>query len=324
MIRLGGTAVALGMGAAILWGCGEAAAAPDTSTPDRATASVAKSSAPQRVSPERRSKRARTAPVAHAVTSRTGISVRLPQLPTTGGASFTISADAISAVASDYVAAGGDPTDSARFFFGDLAVSSLQTLASPDITPDQVRTQLGNLAVSGYFGGIWLRDNLRDAPATPAPAPSSAPVDLTISKLGIGLFDAVAAGLTGAAATGNTWITTTVAHVSVPVLLTLYGYNRGYLDVILRNPPAGVPSMQDTLSCRGFLNCCAGGRYSHCAWVCARAPSGATSSASRWRRAGNCRVAAASPSVPCSASSDRRCACLRWRVASCSRGNTGW
>lgn len=255
MIRLGGTAVALGMGAAILWGCGEAAAAPDTSTPDRATASVAKSSAPQRVSPERRSKRARTAPVAHAVTSRTGISVRLPQLPTTGGASFTISADAISAVASDYVAAGGDPTDSARFFFGDLAVSSLQTLASPDITPDQVRTQLGNLAVSGYFGGIWLRDNLRDAPATPAPAPSSAPVDLTISKLGIGLFDAVAAGLTGAAATGNPWITTTVAHVSVPVLLTLYGYNRGYLDVILRNPPAGVPSMQDTLSCRGFLNC---------------------------------------------------------------------
>lgn len=255
MIRLGGTAVALGMGAAILWGCGEAAAAPDTSTPDRATASVAKSSAPQRVSPERRSKRARTVPVAHAVTSRTGISVRLPQLPTTGGASFTISTDAISAVASDYVAAGGDPTDSARFFFGDLAVSSLQTLASPDITPDQVRTQLGNLAVSGYFGGIWLRDNLRDAPATPAPAPSSAPVDLTISKLGIGLFDAVAAGLTGAAATGNPWITTTVAHVSVPVLLTLYGYNRGYLDVILQNPPAGVPSMQDTLSCRGFLNC---------------------------------------------------------------------
>ena len=253
MIRLGGTAVALGMGAAILWGCGEAAAAPGTSTPDRATASVAKSSAPQRVSPERRSKRARTVPVAHAVTSRTGISVRLPQLPTTAGASFTVSADAISAVASDYVAAGGDPTDSARFFFGDLAVSSLQTLASPDITPDQVRTQLGNLAVSGYFGGIWLRDNLRDAPATPAP--SSAPVDLTISKLGIGLFDAVAAGLTGAAATGNPWITTTMAHVSVPVLLTLYGYNRGYLDVILQNPPAGVPSMQDTLSCRGFLDC---------------------------------------------------------------------
>jgi len=45
------------------------------------------------------------------------------------------------------------------------------------------------------------------------------------------------------------------AHVSVPVLLALYGYNKGYLDVVLENSPAVVPSMQDTLSCDGFLAC---------------------------------------------------------------------
>ncbi len=260
MIRLGGAAVALGMGAAILWGCAEASAAPEPTGPDRTAPSASKSTARQAVSrtrsPHRVSaaKPARTASSTAGVPATRGVSVRLPQLPSTGGASFTVSTAAIADVASRYVAAGGDPTDSARFFFGDLAVSSLQTLASPDITAEEVRTQLGNLSVSGYFGGIWLRDNLRAAPVA-APAPSSAPVDLTVSALGIGLFDAVAAGLTGAAATGNPWITTTVAHASVPVLLTLYGYNRGYLDVILQNPPAGVPPMQDTLSCRGFLDC---------------------------------------------------------------------
>lgn len=258
MIRLGGAAIALGMGAAILWACGEAAAAPDSSAPGRNAASATKSTAQQQVSRTRQPKRVatvkpvrKTTPTARVSTAT--VSVQLPQLPATSGASFTVSTDAIATAASDYLAAGGDPTDSARFFFGDLAVSSLQTLAGPDVTPEQVRTQLGNLAVSGYFGGVWLRDNLRDTPA--APAPSTARVDLTVSALGIGLFDAVAAGLTGAAATGNPWITTTVAHASVPVLLTLYGYNRGYLDVILRNPPAGVPSMLDTLSCRGFLDC---------------------------------------------------------------------
>lgn len=254
MIRRWGAVVALGMGAAILWGCGEAAAAPDPSAPDRTAASVAKTSARQQVSRSRQSRRIKTQTTVHGATPTTGVSVRLPQLPSTGGASFTVSTGAIASVASDYVAAGGDPADSARFFFGDLAVSSLQALAAPDITPDQVRTQLGNLEVSGYFGGIWLRDNLRDNPGT-VQQPSAAPVDLTVSALGIGLFDAVAAGLTGAAATANPWITTTVAHVSVPVLLALYGYNRGYLDVILQNPPAGVPPMQNTLSCHGFLDC---------------------------------------------------------------------
>lgn len=254
MIRLGGFAVALGLGVAVLWGCGEAAAAPDASASDSNAPSHATRS-PMRQHVPSATQATRGRPTARAATPRSGVSVRLPQLPVASGASFTVSSDAIAGVAADYVAAGGDPTDSARFFFGDLAVSSLESLASPDITSDQVRTQLGNLAVSGYFGGIWLRDNLRDNGTAPDPNANAATVDLTVPSIGIHLFDVVAAGLTGAAATGNPWITTTVAHASVPVLLALYGYNRGYLDVILQNPPAGVPSMADTLSCRGFLDC---------------------------------------------------------------------
>lgn len=256
MIRAGGIIVALGAGVAIFAGCGQASAAPDSPAPQPVSHAVR---APRQVAQARQTKQAnptkRIRPTARVSASPSGVSVLLPQLPVTSGASFTVSTDAIAAVASDYLAAGGDPSDSARFFFGDLAISSLQALADPAITAEQVRTQLGNLEVSGYFGGIWLRDNLRGTPVGADPTAGTATADLTIPAIGIHLFDAVAAGLTGAAATGTPWITTTVAHASVPVLLALYGYNRGYLDVILQNPPAGVPSMQDTLSCRGFLDC---------------------------------------------------------------------
>lgn len=181
------------------------------------------------------------------------VSVTLPQLPLSEGSSFTVSTDAIVDVAADYVAGGGDPADSPRFFFGDLAARSLDDLAGQNLTSQQVRTRLGNLAVSGYFGGVWLRDNLRGpAPAVP---PSSAPVDLPVSTIGMRLFDALAGGLTAVAANATPWLASSVAHLTVPVMLALYGYNRGYLEFLLENPPAGVPSLQNSLSCNGFLDC---------------------------------------------------------------------
>jgi hypothetical protein len=163
--------------------------------------------------------------------------------------------------AADYVDGGGDPTDSARFFFGDLAVASLDALAEPNATPDQTRLLLGNLATSGYFGGIWLRDNLRDTSGSAAsvnPRATAPAGALSPSAIGIRLFDALAAGLVGASQSSSGWVVRTAAHASVPVLLALYGYNKGYLDVVLENPPAGVPSMPDTLSCSGFLACNSG------------------------------------------------------------------
>lgn len=192
---------------------------------------------------------ARTAPAAeNRATER--VSVDLPPMPVDDGWSFTVSPDEITDAAANYVAGGGDPADGARFFFGDLAVGSLDALAAADLTPEDARVQLGNLAVSGYFGGIWLRDNLRETPEVAAAADMSpgelspgelsagelsAGVDLTASTIGIRIFDALATGLMGAASSPG-FIARTAAHASVPVLLALYGYNRGYLDVLLENP----------------------------------------------------------------------------------------
>lgn len=218
-----------------------------------AVADSARATGPQR--PPASQQRAE-APQHAASVGRRSVVVNLPQLPVSSGQAFTVSADAVTEAAQGYIDAGGDPADAPRFFFGDLAVGSLERLAAPDATPRQIKDDLGNLTVSGYFGGVWLRDNLRPTDPVPAPQPESAPAaDLSASALAIGMFDALAAGLTGAAASGNGWISTGAAHVTVPVLLALYGYNRGYLEYLLENPPAGTPSMKETLSCIGFLGC---------------------------------------------------------------------
>lgn len=177
-------------------------------------------------------------------------------MPVVKGLSFAVSTDFMSDFATEYLAAGGDPSDNARFFFGDLAVASLDELARVGVESQRVRLLLGNLAASGYFGGIWLRDNLSGVQRTSVSLPyiPTPGIDLSPSAVGIQLFDAVSAALTEAA-TSNPWLVSAVAHASVPVLLALYGYNRGYLDVVLENPPPGLPSMQHTLTCTGFLGC---------------------------------------------------------------------
>lgn len=269
--RVGGLAVALGIGAAVLSGAATAWASPDADSSGPAPSHKASAQSARHSTKPHRA----TAPTAQAVrsqprsaaisstsrlTASSNVGVKLPDMPVTKGASFTVSRDFMTGFAAPYVDGGGDPTDGARFFFGDLAVASLDALADPTVTPDQTRLLLGNLATSGYFGGIWLRDNLRDttgnaASLDAATAASAVPGALSPSAIGIHLFDALAAGLVGASQSSSGWVVRAAAHVSVPVLLALYGYNKGYLEVVLENPPAGVPSMQDTLSCNGFLAC---------------------------------------------------------------------
>lgn len=190
------------------------------------------------------------------------VTVQLPPMPVTDDRGFTVSQRAITDAATAYVAEGGDPADSPRFFFGDLATGTLETMASVPLTRDQERVEMGNLAVSGYFGGIWLRDNLGAQPTQPTePTESaqrartlgSAPPGGWISALGLRGFGAFVAGLTDISRVP--WLSAPAAQASVPVLLSLYGYNKGYLEYLLDNPPPGVPSMRDTLTCNGFLDC---------------------------------------------------------------------
>lgn len=274
-----GFACGLAVGAAVLCGHGVAAAAPDTESPSSSTRSASAHAGPARAhSTPRRAPRpapAAAAALAAAVTSRPTalaapalaapalvtptpaaptVSVDLPPMPVSKTRAYTVSQPAITDAATAYVAAGGDPADSPRFFFGDLATSSLDILASRSLTRDQVRVEMGNLAVSGYFGGIWLRDNLRAEPPQPGqPVLAGSQTGGVVSAIGLRMFSQLVAGLSTASRVPL--VSSLTAHASVPVLLALYGYNKGYLEYLLDNPPAGVPSMRDTLTCKGFLDC---------------------------------------------------------------------
>lgn len=265
-----GLALGLGLGAAVFLGHGVASADTDPEThsaatkPEQHTISKARRAAAAgsasaggpatRVGPAVSARR--SAIPAVSASAIPAVSVDVPPLPVRKALAFTESQQAITDAATAYVAAGGDPADSPRFFFGDLATGSLDLLASAKLSREQQRVQMGNLAVSGYFGGIWLRDNLRPAqPTEPAPAGGAAtprPGGI-VAALGMRMFGGLVSTLT--ALSGAPWLARPVAHASVPVLLALYGYNKGYLEYILDNPPAGVPSMRDTLTCKGFLDC---------------------------------------------------------------------
>lgn len=61
-------------------------------------------------------------------------------MPVSNGQSFDIAPEAITTAANDYVAAGGDPKDNPRFFFGDLAGRSLDALAGVNPPPQRAPT----------------------------------------------------------------------------------------------------------------------------------------------------------------------------------------
>ena len=47
----------------------------------------------------------------------------------------------------------------------------------------------------------------------------------------------------------------TFAEGEVGLLLLIYGYNKGYLEVALENPPPGLAAPDDLLRCESFLDC---------------------------------------------------------------------
>ncbi|MBU3751639.1 MAG: hypothetical protein FGM52_14555, partial [Mycobacterium sp.] len=152
MSKRWGLALGLGLGAAVLCGHGVASAAPEAEPglgprqSEAATSERARpNTQPRRVQPAARTQQTAPAPSAPQVGTRSAasatpgararrstipeVSVELPPMPVTEDRAFTVSQPAITEAATAYVAAGGDPSDAPRFFFGDLATGSLDTLA---------------------------------------------------------------------------------------------------------------------------------------------------------------------------------------------------
>ncbi len=180
--------------------------------------------------------------------------ITLPSYPFTETQSIVVDKRAIAAQGGAYCHDTRAAATAVEFYLGTLPLASIDALCSdaPDYPGAQAR--LGSLYVSGYFGGVWLRDSLvasgaRERARTGAPSATG---------LGEIVFDALAKLATERLALAREGEDETLidsARATLPLLLTLFGYNLGYLEVAEENPPPGVPTSPSAISCDGFLDC---------------------------------------------------------------------
>jgi hypothetical protein len=187
---------------------------------------------------------------------------QVPAVPFPPAGSFTVAPDVLDQLACDACAAtGAAPLGSARFFYGRLPLAATDALLRGPGTG--APAQLGNLFVSGYFGGLYLRANMAtigggSAPSSAAPLTGPTPQQAIRDYIGgatYGALDGVVAGLLATANGGSDGEVRSASLVLSQLLALIYGYNRGYLEVAIENPPAGTDPVPAPLSCPSFFDC---------------------------------------------------------------------
>lgn len=163
--------------------------------------------------------------------------ITLPKLPSTTQRNITVDPAEIARRAAEVPAPapGTDPGEaSASFFYGDLAMSSFDDLCSA--TPTELKTLLGNIQVSGYFGGVWFRDQV---PGLQVRNAALTPLLGKFSRGTVGGVDA-AAGQLLRVARGPADRLRSANSGALGALLFIQGYNQGYLQIVVEHPPKGV------------------------------------------------------------------------------------
>lgn len=154
--------------------------------------------------------------------------------------------------------AGTDP-DPAGFFYGRLPLGTGDALTLgvwPDGSAVDARAALGNMVASGYFGGIYLRSSLASigAEGSAQEGPMSGALD-AIGRVSAEAFDSTAAALLHLADTGSNDEVRGASALWSVLLGAVYGYNLGYLEVTLENPPPGVAAPRHSLECGPLFDC---------------------------------------------------------------------
>lgn len=143
--------------------------------------------------------------------------------------------------------------NSEDFIMGSLAIDAFNNLCGLSI--EETKRALGNLYISGMLGGIWLRNALRNVSSDSEEQPF-APSQLAdrFPFVVFPIWESLA----------NTMLEMSEAPLEsqqdslrtmLPFFLFVTGYNRGYLDHILANPPEDVLPPVNYIECSYFLDC---------------------------------------------------------------------
>ncbi len=180
--------------------------------------------------------------------------VTLPDYPYAANTSIVVDEVALAAEGGRFCRQTRGRGTAVDFYLGNLALGSVDRICdAAELGAAEVL--LGNLYVSGYFGGIWLRDSLADRSSVGAARTMQAVVGMDLGETVFSSLARLAAQQLDRARSAPDGELIDAAHASLPLLLTLYGYNLGYIQVAVENPPAGSPTTTSPISCDGFLAC---------------------------------------------------------------------
>ena len=211
--------------------------------------------------------------------TRSGL-VTIPEIPLPVSSLWRVDSELISERACEACAQIQGELEAARFFSGILAAGSTDALLLGSSPAQEVSAELGNLFVSGYFGGTYLRSTLSEPPASagsagsagsassagPAGSAGSAgsAIEAQPQRLLLDLIGAQSqAGVEGIAselqrlATAPQAEMETAARVWLVLLAAIDGYNRGYVEVLLENAPEGAQTTSEDLACVSWFGCSA-------------------------------------------------------------------
>ena len=178
--------------------------------------------------------------------------VTIPSYPFQSNAALVIDAAQIAGVAADYCRDQGPSATSEDFWLGFLPLAAIDDLGAEEIGPETARGRLGSLYLSGFFGGVWLRDNYFFPEGVTQPPASSG---FAGKEMIFGILARSGTGLLATAEAGTPEEALAAARAILPFFLMLYGYNQGYYETLSAHPPAGYSPPEAGLSCRGFLDC---------------------------------------------------------------------
>ena len=201
-----------------------------------------------------------TANVESVETQLMAVTVNIPEFTFNENEAVTIDKGLIEIFAQQYVNEEGEGRTDAEFFLGYLPLKTADMLCSGSGNYETARL-LGNLYVSGYFGGIWLRDALGGETQEAQSFLRDASTDDMKTVLDTGdnslIFNILmmAADTKVKRADSSDFTALAACRLSMPAFLLIYGYNWGYFDYILNNPPVGAGDIERPCNCSRILDC---------------------------------------------------------------------
>lgn len=177
--------------------------------------------------------------------------VHVPEYPLFPSEAIAPNPALLDQLASGYTGPGGAPPSITQFLFGTVALWVFERIfgAPPGQTQRDAPALLWLMHLSGYFGGVWLRYEIRRAQP-----------DNSLMKAGLApteaAFDAMAERASeGLVASRSASRALAFSQRALPELVANFGYNRGYLLEILESPPRGVEPRTGCVTPGGFLWC---------------------------------------------------------------------